>query len=131
MEILFLLARVLFGGFFFINGINHFAKSEMMAQYTAVKGVPLPKFAVWVSGLFILFGGLGIMLGVYVEWAVALLAIFLAVVTFKMHNFWTIEDPSARMMDMIMFMKNVALLGAALAFLFIPTPWVFSIAGLF
>ncbi|MDP3725581.1 MAG: DoxX family membrane protein [bacterium] len=130
MEILFLVARVLFGGYFFMNGINHFLKSDMMVPYTASKGVPLPKLAVLGSGLMILLGGLGILLGVYVEWAVALLVVFIVVVTLKMHNFWTIGDPNARMMDMIMFMKNVALLGGALAFLFIPTPWAFSLIGL-
>ncbi len=114
-----------------MNGINHFLKSDMMVPYTASKGVPFPKLAVMGSGLMILLGGLGILLGVYIEWAVLLLVIFLVVVTFKMHNFWTIEDPNAKMMDMIMFMKNVALLGAALAFLFIPTPWAFSLFVIF
>lgn len=130
MEILFLLARVLFGGYFFLNGVNHFLKSDMMTPYAASKGVPAPKLAVWGSGAMILLGGLGILTGVYVEWAVALLAVFLVVVTFKMHNFWTIEDPNAKMMDMVMFMKNIALLGGSLAFLFIPAPWTFSLVGL-
>ncbi len=31
-----------------------------------------------------------------------------------MHRYWTIADPAARQMDMIMFMKNVSMLGAAL-----------------
>lgn len=130
MEILFLLARILFGGYFFMNGINHFVKRGMMTSYTASKGVPLPELAVLGSGVVIFLGGLGILLGVYVEWAVLLLVIFLVVVTFKMHNFWTIEDPNAKMMDMIMFMKNIALLGGALAFLFVPAPWMFSLAEL-
>ncbi len=130
MELLFLLARILFGGFFIINGINHVLKSDTMVPYAASKGVPAPKYAVIASGILILAGGLGIVLGVYVEWAVALLVLFLLVVTFMMHNFWTIQEPQARMMDMVMFMKNIALLGAALAFLFIPTPWVFSLAEL-
>lgn len=102
----------------------------MMTGYTASKGVPAPKLAVLGSGVVILLGGLGILLGVYVEWAVLLLAVFLVIVTFVMHNFWKIEDPNAKMMDMIMFMKNLALLGGALAFLFVPAPWMFSLAGL-
>ena len=130
MEILFLLARILFGGFFLINGINHFTKSEMMTGYTTSKGVPFPKLAVFGSGIVILLGGLGILLGVYVEWAVLLLAVFLIIVTFKMHNFWSTQDPNAKMTDMVMFMKNLALLGGALAFLFVPGPWMFSLAGL-
>lgn len=129
MDLLFLLARILFGGFFIMSGINHFTKSEMLVQYAASKGVPAPKFAVLGSGALILLGGLGILLGAYVVWSVILLVIFLIFVTFKMHNFWAVSDPNAKMTDMVMFMKNIALLGAALAFLFIPLPWAYSLSA--
>jgi putative oxidoreductase len=32
-----------------------------------------------------------------------------------MHNFWSVSDPGQRQAEMINFMKNMALLGAALA----------------
>jgi len=114
-----------------MNGINHFTKGGMLSQYAASKGVPSPKLAVYVSGLFILFGGLGILLGVYVEWAITLLAVFLVIVTYKMHSFWAVTDPDMRMADMLHFMKNLALLGAVLMFLSIPTPWALSILEFF
>jgi len=31
-----------------------------------------------------------------------------------LHKFWTIQDPMMRQMDMVMFMKNLGLLGGAL-----------------
>ena len=31
-----------------------------------------------------------------------------------LHNFWTVTDPMMRQMQMIMFMKNVSMLGGAL-----------------
>ena len=31
-----------------------------------------------------------------------------------LHNFWTVADPIARQMQMVMFMKNVSMLGGAL-----------------
>ncbi len=131
MEFLFLLSRILFGGYFLWSGINHFLKGESMAQYTATKGVPAPKLAVYGSGLLIIFSGFGILTGVYVTWAVWALVIFLIPVTFMMHAFWKIEDPNAKMMDMIMFSKNMALLGAALAYLFVQEPWAYSLASFF
>jgi uncharacterized membrane protein YphA (DoxX/SURF4 family) len=127
MELLFLLGRIIFGGYFVMMGMNHFMKNAMMAQYAASKGVPSAKMAVYVTGLLLIFGGAGILLGVYTQLAVLLLAVFLIPVSFKMHNFWAIKDPMANMADMVNFMKNTALLGAALMTLAIPEPWAFSV----
>jgi uncharacterized membrane protein YphA (DoxX/SURF4 family) len=123
MDYLFLLARVLYGGFFFLSGVNHFIHLDSSAKYAAMKGVPSPKLGVFVSGLLLVVGGLGIVLGLWVPLAVACLVVFLVPVTLIMHAFWKQTDPMMKMADNIHFMKNVALLGAALAFLFIGHPW--------
>jgi uncharacterized membrane protein YphA (DoxX/SURF4 family) len=83
--------------------------------------------AVFVTGLMMLLGGLGILLGVYVGLSVLLLAAFLLGTTFTMHQFWKITDPSAKMGERINFMKNLALLGAVLMILAIPLPWALSL----
>lgn len=95
-------------------GITHFAKNPMLAQYAVSKGVPSPRLAVYVSGLLILLGGLGILLGIYVEAALILIMLFLIPVSFMMHAFWSEKDPMMKMADMTNFLKNTALLGAAL-----------------
>ena len=117
--LIFLLSRVLFGGFFILNGFNHIFKGKNMIGYASSKKVPMPKIAILVSGIMMLLGGAGILAGVFVPIAVSLIALFLIVVTFKMHDFWNQTDPNMRMMDYIQFTKNVALLGGALAFLFV------------
>ena len=127
MEYLFLVSRILFGGFFLLNGINHFLKGDMMTQYTAAKGIPAPKIAVYGTGLLLILAGLGIISGVYVVWAVLALVIFLIPITFIMHAFWKATEPNMKMTETIMFMKNIALTGAALAYLFVPEPWAFSL----
>lgn len=127
MEILFLIGRILFGGYFIINGFNHLTKSQMMSGYAASKGVPAAGLAIIVTGLMILLGGLGILLGVYIRLAVLLLVIFLIAVGFKMHDFWNVADPQQRMTQMLSFTRNLALSGAALMFLGIPEPWIFSL----
>lgn len=126
--ILFLIGRILFGGFFIMNGINHFTKNAGMSQYAASKGVPSPSFAVYLSGLMILLGGLGILLGVYTQISLWLIIAFLVIISFKMHNFWTIGDES-KMPEQIQFMKNMALLGAALMMLGMSEPWIWSASG--
>ncbi len=125
-EILFLLGRVLFGGYFLISGINHFKDVKMLTKYAASKKVLFPKFNVILSGLMLFLGGLGVVLGMYIGLASTLLWIFLLVASFKMHDFWNVSDPSERMAQKMSFMKNMALLGASLLILWIPMPWVWG-----
>ncbi len=126
MALLFLVGRILFGGYFVMMGVNHFRNNMMLSQYAQSKGVPSPSTAVYVTGLMLLLGGVGILLGQYVGLAALLLVVFLLLVSFKMHNFWTISDPMAKMPEMVNFYKNMALLGAVLMLLMIPQPWVYS-----
>jgi len=102
-------------------------KMGMMKGYASSKGVPMAGWAVAITGLMILLGGLGILLGVYIQLSVLLLAIFLVFVTFKMHNFWAVTEPNMKMMETVNFYKNMALLGAVLMMLFIPSPWAYSV----
>ena len=123
MEIVFLLGRVLFGGFFIVAGINHFQHLGMMAGFAGSKGVPAPKLLVIVSGLMILFGGISILIGLRPFFGVTLVTLFLIPVTFWMHNFWNDKDPMTRINNKVNFQKNLALLGAAWMLLRIPRPW--------
>jgi uncharacterized membrane protein YphA (DoxX/SURF4 family) len=127
MNILFLIGRILFAGFFIFNGINHFMHLKMMSGYSKSKGVPMPSVAVAFTGLLLLIGGFSILLGVHVRIGMTALFVFLIPVTLLMHNFWTVKDPQARMNEMINFMKNMALLGAVLMFHAIPKPWPFHL----
>lgn len=114
MDILLIIGRVLFSLIFISSGISHLTKVEAMSGYAQFKKVPAPKLAVIVSGLVIVLGGLYIALGVYADLGGLLLAGFLIVTAFLMHNFWTIQDPQAKQGEMINFLKNLALAGAAL-----------------
>lgn len=127
MDILFLVGRILFGGFFIFNGINHFQRLAMMSNYAKSKGVPLPSLAVALTGILLILGGLSILLGAFPIVGIILLALFLIPTSFMMHNFWTITDPQMKMGEMINFMKNMALLGALLMFVVIPVPWTFGV----
>lgn len=127
MQIIFLIGRILFGGFFLVSSFNHFTKTSMMAGFAASRGLPLAKLSVGVSGLLMLLGGLGILLGIYIEWAVAFLVIFLVLAAFTVHKFWQFTDPMQKMTEMVFFSRNIALIGALLMLLAIPQPWAFSI----
>jgi len=127
MEYLFLLGRLIYGGYFLRSGYNHLAHLSMLSGYAESKGVKPAKPAVAFSGLLLMLGGLGIITGLYIQLAVLCLALFLIPVTFMMHNFWKVSDPNMKMSEQIHFMKNMALLGAALMLLAIPSPWMLSL----
>ena len=110
---------MLFGGYFIMNGLTHFFKLKDMTSYAHSKKVPMPKFLVIVSGLLIFLGGVGILIGFLVPFAVLAIEIFLVFVTALMHDFWNVTDKNIRMVEYVNFTKNLALMGGALAFLFI------------
>jgi uncharacterized membrane protein YphA (DoxX/SURF4 family) len=109
------LGRLLLGGFFVYNGINHFKQTQTMAGFAAAKGVPMPEIAIKATGTMMLLGGSMLALGIKPKYGSLLIAGFLAGVSPVMHNFWAAEDPTQRTNDEINFAKNMALLGAALA----------------
>lgn len=126
MPILFVLGRVLLGGYFLMSGYNHFKNLSASASYAASKKVPMPKFAVAFSGLLLLIGGVTILFGVWTNIGFYALILFFIPVTFQMHDFWKETDPTARMNQKISFTKNVAILGAILMLLSLPIPWMNS-----
>lgn len=107
-----LLGRLCFALIFLMAGPNHFASQTI--AYAASQGVPLASIAVPFSGVLALLGGLSILLGYHVRIGAWFIVLFLVGVTPMMHNFWTVTDPMMRQIQMIMFMKNVSMLGAAL-----------------
>jgi len=127
MRALHVLGRMIFGGFFVYSGINHLQHSAGMAQYAGAKGVPAPQQAVQATGAMLLAGGLSIIAGLKPRQGLALITAFLVPVSFQMHRFWEEQDPQQRQAEMIQFMKNMALIGAALALLQLDEPWPASV----
>lgn len=98
-------------------GMMHFKHLKMMTEYATSKGVPMASQAVMLSGLTLLLGGLGVIFGWYIQLSLTLIALFLLLVTPKMHQFWRETDPAKKMPEMTNFLKNMAMFGAAIALL--------------
>jgi uncharacterized membrane protein YphA (DoxX/SURF4 family) len=99
----------------------------MMAGYAKAKGTPSAKLAILGTGVLLVLGGASILLGYHPTIGTGLLIVFLLGVTFKIHNFWTISDPQARMNEQVHFGKNIAMIGFLLMTLMIFRPWPFSL----
>ena len=127
MKAPFLIGRILFGGYFLYNGINHLRNKRQLAPYAASKGVKNPEFSVAVAGIPLIVGGTSLLLGIKPKiGAIAVLG-FLAGVSPIMHDFWRNQDPNERQSNMINFMKNAALAGGALALMGVEEPWEASV----
>ncbi|HSK43251.1 MAG TPA: DoxX family protein [Candidatus Binatia bacterium] len=127
MKAAFLIGRLVFGGFFIYNGVNHLKERKSLGQYAETKNVPMAEAVVAATGVALIAGGTSILLGVKPKLGTAAIAGFLAGVSPVMHNFWSVKDPSQRMNEMINFSKNMALLGSALALMGVDEPWPASI----
>lgn len=122
-----LAGRLLFGGLLIYQGFNHFVATEMMAGYASSKGVPAATFGVVASGVVLVLGGLGIVLGVYPVVAAGMLAVFFLLVTPFMHNFWAVPEDQQQD-EMTHFFKNIELLGASLLVLVLAgEPWGYAL----
>ncbi|MDT8896940.1 MAG: DoxX family membrane protein [Thermanaerothrix sp.] len=127
MEAVFLIGRLIVGLYYLFNAANHFFQMKALSGYAQSKGVPAPQVAVLGSGVLLLIGGLSILTGFQPTLGVISLVAFFLPVTFIMHAFWKIQDPMMRTMEMVNFMKNLALMGSALMYLAIPQPWPFRL----
>ncbi len=128
-NIVFLIGRIIAGGYFVMGGINHFSKLKMMAGYAKSKGTPMPELAVGGTGTLLLLGGASLLLGYHPSIGAGILVIFLLGASFGIHNFWVDQDPQAKMAEMVNFMKNMGLIGLVLMTFAIPRPWPLSLGN--
>ena len=93
---------------------NKIPNFKATADYMASEGVPAPSFLLLGAIVFLLAGGISILIGYKARIGAALLLIFLVLASYWFHDFWTFEDPQQQQMQMISFMKNLSLMGAML-----------------
>ncbi|ELY95431.1 DoxX family membrane protein [Natrialba taiwanensis] len=109
--------RALFGGILAFNALDNLWNLDERIAYAEAKNTPLPEYTVPATSGGLLLGGIGVALWRRPSAAAALIAGFLVSVTPVMHDFWNLDDPEEKQQQLIHFLKNTALFGAALAFL--------------
>lgn len=110
------IGRFFYSLIFILAGFNHFNSGSV--SYAAAQGVPFADILVPLSGVLALAGGLSVLFGYHTRMGAIVLLFFLVPVTMLMHNFWTLADPLAFQAQMVHFLKNLALIGAAIIFAF-------------
>src|SRR5262245_21702586 len=93
---------------------NKIPNFETVSQFMAAEGVPMPRLMLVGAIVFLIVGGISLIVGYKARFGAALLLVFLVLATYFFHDFWTVSDPKAQQEQMIQFMKNLALIGAML-----------------
>lgn len=117
MDVLFLIGRILFAALFLSSAVGHLTKTEYMAGYAESRGVRPARPAVLVTGVQLAIGGLLVLLGIWIDLGLILLALFLLGAAFLMHAFWKESDEGGRANEQVQFLKDLALAGAAIMLL--------------
>lgn len=116
MNVVLLIARIVFASLFLMSALGHLTKTQQMGAYAKTKGVPFPVFSTAASGILLAAGGLSVLLGVWGDLGSLLLIVFLIPTNYYMHDYWKQEQGPGRQGNQVNFNKNAALIGAALAF---------------
>lgn len=108
--------RVMLATIFLMSAVgNKIPNFEKVSQYMSSEGVPASSLMLAGAIVFLIVGSLSIMLGFKTRIGAGLLIVFLALATYYFHDFWTFAPDSRDFeMQMIQFMKNLALAGAML-----------------
>ena len=71
-----------------------------------------------ISGAIAIAGGISILIGLKTKLGAWLLILFLIPVTLVMHDFWAANNSKELEIQMVMFVKNLPIIGAALIIAF-------------
>lgn len=110
-----LAGRILLAWMFVPAGWSKIGGFSGTVGYATSAGLPLPEVGVAIAIAIELVGGLMLLVGFKTRWAALALAVFTAVAAFFFHNYWAMPE-AQKMMQQLMFGKNLAIVGGLLAF---------------
>jgi len=105
-----LAGRILIAVIFLLSGFGKLGNWSGTEAMMASKGLPFVSLLLPLAVLFELGGGLSVLLGFKARHGAIALILFLIPVTLVFHDFWAVQGPQ-RQMQMINFLKNVAIMG--------------------
>lgn len=129
MNIIELIGRLVFAGLFLFYGVQHFTQFDFFRSYAAAKRTPFAGLAVAGTGAMLLAGGALIALGAWADLGALILVVFLVPVAFVIHPFWKESDPLSRAAEQGVFLKDLALGGAALLFVGLADAAAYTLTG--
>lgn len=108
------LSRILLSTIFILSALGKkIPDFNAVAAYMASEGVPAAPVMLVGAIVFLLAGGISVILGFKARIGATLLLIFLVLATYFFHDFWTMTGAD-REAQTIQFMKNLSLMGGML-----------------
>lgn len=107
------IGRFLLGLYFFIPGLRKFTESDQLIAYMHSHDVAFAPQLLWIAGTASLIGGVLLMSGRYVKIAAYGFVVYVLLVNFMLHNFWTMSDDVVAR-EMQNFVKNLAIVAGLL-----------------
>lgn len=105
-----LVGRVLLSLIFIMSGLQKITAWNQTAAYMASKHMPAVPLFLAAAIVLEVFGGLSVLTGFKARLGAMALIVFLVPTTLIFHNFWAYTGQEQQM-QMINFMKNLAILG--------------------
>ena len=113
-SVLSVVGRLMIAAIFLMSALgNKIPKFNDVVGYMASEGVPQPQVMLAGAIAILILGSLSIIAGFKTRLGATLLLVFLVLATYYCHDFWTFEGQEQQM-QMIQFMKNLALMGTML-----------------
>lgn len=112
-SILLFLGRLCISAIFLISGISKFVEYNATAQMMAAKGLSYVPVLLIIAALIEIICSLSLIFGYKTRLGSLILLLYLIPVTYVFHNFWALEGAD-RQLQMIMFLKNLAIFGGLL-----------------
>jgi uncharacterized membrane protein YphA (DoxX/SURF4 family) len=106
--------RILFVALFVVSAQGHFASHERFVASAKGK-IPIPYVAGWPVGAWLVVAIVSLVLGIWPDVGVLMMAAFLIPTALLFHPYWTFSDAAQRRTQRGSFYRNVSLLGATLA----------------
>jgi len=109
-----LVGRLALALIFILSGFNKIMNFGAFSDGLAEGGLPLPQVLTVLAIALELGSALALAVGFHGRLAALGLVVFTILATAIGHRFWEISDPAVQPMQMIMFLKNIAIIGGLL-----------------
>ena len=115
LAIVFLLGRLIFSIQFLSAGFAHFKMGEQMVAYARAMGAPVPSLGGWPAGVWLVAAGLSVALGIWPDLGALMIALWGIPTAYYIHGWWRYDDEQQKQSQQVIFMRNIAFVGAAIA----------------
>ena len=109
-----LVGRCMIAALFVLSGVNKLQNWDSTTLYMAEHGISMIQPLLALSVVVELGAGLGLVLGFRTRLMALILFAFTLVVSFQLHDFWTMGDTEGARLETALFAKNMAIAGSLL-----------------